>query len=133
MPLYDSFVECVMKLEFLLFQQRADLVIPQEYQEVTNNGEDHPFLRYDSEQTLLPGRMLIFSTTPNLNILARSDKWYADGTFSVVPNLFHQLYTIHVEAYGGTVPVVYALLPNKTKATYRKLLQELSDLPWITN
>ncbi|KAK4876602.1 hypothetical protein RN001_009108 [Aquatica leii] len=51
-----------------------------------------------------------------------------NGAFSVAPNLFFQLYTIHVEQYGTVIPAIYALLPNKTKETYQKLLRELKSL-----
>lgn len=105
-----------------------NLVIPPEFRTIKINDQECQFLKYDSEQTILPGRMLIFSTATNLNILTRSHKWYADGTFSVTPNLFYQLYTIHAEHGGTIIPLVYAVLPNKTKATYMKLLEELENM-----
>ena len=45
-----------------------------------------------------------------------------DGTFKTVPLLFYQLYTIAVKKGGHFLPVVYALLPNKTQETYETLL-----------
>lgn len=83
---------------------------------------------YDSEDELLPDRMLIFSTAQNLTLLQRHQDWFADGTFSTAPHLFKQLYTIHVVMFETVVPVVYALLPNKTRETYVKLLQEIKRL-----
>lgn len=85
-------------------------------------------MHYDSHHELLPGRILIFTTQQNLHLLSQSDQWYADGTFSTAPGLFEQLYTIHVLSFGSVVPVIYALLPNKTRATYIKLLQEIKAL-----
>ncbi|KAK4872010.1 hypothetical protein RN001_016134 [Aquatica leii] len=41
-------------------------------------------------------RLLIFCTRKNLQVLARTANWYADGTFKTVPHFFHQLYTLHV-------------------------------------
>ncbi|KAB0805687.1 hypothetical protein PPYR_02657 [Photinus pyralis] len=104
------------------------LNIPLQYRVIEVDGLEQQFLKYDSQDTLLPDRILIFATDDNLNMLNRSDSWYGDGTFSVAPNLFFQLYTIHVEQYGTVTPAIYALLPNKTKETYQKLLQQLKNL-----
>lgn len=86
------------------------------------------FLMYDSGDQLLPGRMLIFSTRRNLQLLSQSHEWLTDGTFSTAPALFQQLYTVHIVQFNTVIPVVYALLPNKTRATYEKMLQELKNL-----
>ncbi|GAU90515.1 hypothetical protein RvY_02921 [Ramazzottius varieornatus] len=50
-----------------------------------------------------------------------------DGTFQIVPKLFHQLYTIHVEHFGGVFPVIFALLPNKSSATNERLFRGIRD------
>lgn len=92
------------------------------------NDVEQQFLMYDSVQTIRPGRMLIFSTRESLHLLSNSMEWFADGTFSTVPHLFCQLYTLHVIHNHTVVPVVYALLPNKQRATYVKFLQELKNL-----
>ena len=42
----------------------------------------------------LCGRMLIFSTSTNLELLSRSKLWLADGTSETVPQIFYQLYTV---------------------------------------
>ena len=42
-----------------------------------------------------------------------------DGTFKYCPTFFMQLYTIH-GMVNGYMPLVYCLLPNKTKDTYGK-------------
>ena len=68
----------------------VDLQIPNEYRQSLN---DDAFLLYDSGAA--NDRILIFSTRRNLQLLSRSEHWYADGTFKVVPSIFTQLYTIH--------------------------------------
>ena len=46
-----------------------------------------------------------------------------DGTFKTCPTIFDQIYTVHVKLRSNkTVPVVYALLPNRSASTYRRLL-----------
>ena len=66
-------------------------------------------------------RMMIFSTKTNLSYLCKSTAIYGDGTFKVAPNLFYQLYSLHATVYGENVPLVYVLLPNKTKDTYVRM------------
>ena len=42
---------------------------------------------------------------------------FADVTFKVVPTIFFQLWTIHAMYESHTVPLVYALLTNKTQVS----------------
>ncbi|KAL8622340.1 hypothetical protein ACOMHN_043344 [Nucella lapillus] len=73
-------------------------------------------------------KMLVFSTDKNLEILSASRDFYMDGTFSVSPHLFSQLYTLHVMFLGQMIPVVFALLANKAQNTYTRLFDILSHL-----
>ena len=41
---------------------------------------------------------------------------------------FYQLFTSPVCLAGSVVPVLYALFPNKTQATYQRILTEVSNL-----
>lgn len=100
---------------------RSSLVIPDEYKSLSG-GEQ--FLLYDSG--VGDGdRMLIFATAKSLQLLRSSMHWFMDGTFKIVPQLFYQLYSIHSLVDGRVIPCIYALLPNKTQATYMRLLQHL--------
>ncbi|XP_068227951.1 uncharacterized protein [Palaemon carinicauda] len=98
------------------------LDIPLEFT-TTNKGD--LFLIYDSGPT--NARILIFVTKKNLDILVQLEHWYADGTFKTVPSIFGQLYTIHGVKSGIIMPLVYALLPNKTEETYKKFLVALKE------
>ncbi|KII74573.1 hypothetical protein RF11_16183 [Thelohanellus kitauei] len=79
-------------------------------------------------------KVLIFPTeTPNyyqdnLDLLLRHRHWLADGTFKCLPAVFYKLFTLHVYIEGSVVPAVYALLPNKTRQTYQRMLLEFSKL-----
>ncbi|KAK9738131.1 hypothetical protein QE152_g10123 [Popillia japonica] len=73
------------------------------------------FLLYDSGSE--KNHILFFSTRRNLQLLSQRGHWYADGTLKTVPLLFNQLYTIHGLKEDASVPLVYALLPNRTKET----------------
>ena len=77
------------------------------------------FLYFDSGKS--DSRVLIFATLPALDLLSQSEICHCDGTFSVSPDVFYQVYTIHVVIENAVVPLVYALLPNKTQNTYEKL------------
>ena len=73
-------------------------------------------------------RILVFGTRQMLSLLRDSSNWFADGTFSVVPGQFFQLYTIHCEKDGYIIPCLYGLLTNKRETTYRKLFRTLIDI-----
>ncbi len=65
-----------------------------------------------------PNRILVFATEENLEELTKQDLLIADGTFSSVPHLFTQLYTMHGFVGNKCVPLIFALLPSKTEADY---------------
>ena len=50
-----------------------------------------------------------------------------DGTFSSQPQIFAQLYTIHVKINNEFVPQLWCLLPDKRGATYTRLFQLLKQ------
>lgn len=58
----------------------------------------------------------------------RGAEWFGDGTFQVVPLLFFQLYTLHARVGNNYPPCIYFLLPNKTNATYRRMIQAVMNL-----
>ena len=81
-------------------------------------------MRHDSGPASGDDRMLIFSTERNLDILSRATDWAVDVTFDAAPVLFIQVYSIHATFMERTLPLVYALLPNKNQATYQTLFAE---------
>ena len=74
-------------------QRRKDIpVLPNNYQ-VTNRGDR--FLLFDSgvgDVNLL----IIFATNDAIPLFGTSPNWFMDGTFKVFPEIFFQIYTIHV-------------------------------------
>jgi hypothetical protein len=87
----------------------------------------HEFLIHDSG--VGENRLLVFGDRDLLAALGTAKVWLADGTFKVVPTLFYQLYTVHFEFPGGlNPPAVYCLLPNKSQATYQRLVSILKNL-----
>ena len=84
----------------------------------------------DQEQDNLQADMfiIVFATVGNLHHLGRAETWYGDGTFSVCPSLFYQLYTIHAEVHGQIVPLVFNLLYSKSKRCYQFMWLQLRNL-----
>lgn len=101
----------------------AELVIPEKLTRTINHM---PFLLYDSGPS--HDRILLFSTQRNLDLMTQCEHWYADGTFKSAPQLFTQIYTIHVLKYDDVIPTVYALLPNKSQCSYKTLMTQLKSL-----
>ena len=72
-------------------------------------------------------RLIIFTTQKNLQMLDENPDWGSDGTHGLAPKkLCKQLYTLHTHVHGQNLPMVYALLPNKTQSTYVKLFQMIN-------
>jgi hypothetical protein len=63
-------------------------------------------------------RILVFGTLQNLALLETNRNWFIDGTFTVSPSVFCQVFTIHALLGTAALPMVYALLPDKTEQTY---------------
>lgn len=111
----------------------SELELPESYQ-LTLKGDN--FLLHDSCNRKT--RMLVFGTMENLRRLGSCRIWMADGTFSSVPSIFTQLYTIHGCLHKKddetghieikSIPLVYVLTPSKKEATYERLLNCLIDI-----
>ena len=71
--------------------------------------------------------MIIFCSAIGLKILSECNRWHGDGTFSVVPDGFYQLYVIHGLYKSNMLPCVFALLTGKSEDIYKKLVSELKD------
>jgi len=67
-------------------------IMPTVYQETYSHQQ---FLIYDKRRTVYGGRLMIFASDEQLNVLHHSDVLFADGTSKVSPSLFDQLYVLH--------------------------------------
>jgi len=103
-----------------------ELIIPPKF---TTTLDGKPFLLYDSySQNQEIPRILIFSTTENLDMMVDCEHLYIDGTFTSSPSIFYQLYTIHGVQYSNVLSSVFALLPNKTEEIYIRLFKKILEL-----
>ena len=69
----------------------------------------------------------MFGTIDGLRLLGGADTLYMDGNFAIAPNIFNPIYVIRVPFGDTTVTSAYALLPNKTCATFEELFQAIVD------
>ena len=60
-------------------------------------------------------KLLIFATDFGLKFLALSKNCLADGTFKTAPSLFYQIYTMFGPSKESKLPVVCALLGQKSE------------------
>ncbi|XP_041474641.1 uncharacterized protein LOC121423350 [Lytechinus variegatus] len=104
-----------------------DLVIRDQWSETTT---DERFLLFDNTHPRVGGgtfRIICFCAGADLRLLCDTDELFMDGTFSVAPRHFMQIYTIHGFVNGKQLPLVYALLTGKTTQIYTKLFQTLKQ------
>ena len=99
-------------------------VLPIEFQTTTCGDQ---FLFFDSGAGAAD-RIIAFASVQARQLLVHSKNWYGDGTFMVCPEIFYQLYTFHAQRNGRIFPCIFALLPSKTEATYRRLMIAISNL-----
>ncbi|CAF0828909.1 unnamed protein product [Brachionus calyciflorus] len=84
------------------------------------------FVLYDSGQED-QDRIIILATEDNIEILNSETVWFVDGTFSVTPNAFFQIFTINVNKNNRNLALVYSFLPNKQQITYTRLFNILKS------
>ena len=82
----------------------------------TNDGED--WVLYENPVE----KMVVFSSNTMMQHMSDAEVLLMDGMHEVPESTgYYQLYTLHARVGAVTIPVVYALLPKKDRATYDKL------------
>ena len=100
----------------------TQFAIPQNY---TVDVLGQQVLAYDNGR---PDRILLFGTDEGFRFLSNSQDWFLEGTFKSSPVQFMELYTVHGLTNHRNIVGVYALLPNKRRATYVEMLTEVQRL-----
>ena len=99
----------------------SDFIVEEEW--ATTGGENpQPFLIHDSGPDVR-NRVTIVASQPALQLLSQVDTWYMDGTFSIAPNIYTQVYVIRAPLGGTAVSCVYALMSGKHQTSYEEMLQ----------
>lgn len=104
-------------------QTLDELIVENEWT-MTTGPDPKTFLQLDNG-TDADERLLVFATEESLQLLGDSASWFMDGTFSVVPNLFAQLYVIHGQVGLDRCPLVFALMQRQTQSSYEELFRFL--------
>ena len=72
--------------------------------------------------------LLIFYNEESVSKLYSEDVWCVDGTFSVVPKPFKQLYIISFIKNGVVFPVIFGILKNIIENTYYRFFEVIKSL-----
>jgi len=96
----------------------ASFVVPDQYKFYHPSLEvDELFLLGDSGQ-VDPNRVMIFGRYNHRNWVQDMDHVFIDGTFTLAPPLFSQVFVILAKRAEYVFPVMYVVLPNKRQETY---------------
>jgi hypothetical protein len=77
-------------------------------------------------------RIIGYASNFGLNLLKKAETWSSDGTFSVCPEPFFQMYTVHAHLGRHSYPAAFLFLPGKKKLHYHEALRALKATwrPW---
>lgn len=78
------------------------------------SSQKEPFVLVNN----IESSFIVFGCESNLKVMCEAETLFLDGTFNFCTKFFTQLFTLHCLMNGHYVPVVFCLLPNKTKETY---------------
>jgi hypothetical protein len=70
-------------------------------------------------------RIIAFASNFGLHMLKKAETWSSDGTFSVCPDPFFQLYSVHAHVGKHSYPAAFIFLPGKKRAHYHEALRAL--------
>lgn len=93
----------------------------------TDSGES--FLLFDSgtvvNENKSEKRLIIFGTKTNLKFLVECNELFMDGTFTITPKLFNQMYTIHGKQHFLNKKRIYLKQNNSVRC---KIESNCSDM-----
>ncbi|XP_068225286.1 uncharacterized protein [Palaemon carinicauda] len=72
--------------------------------------------------------ILGFGTKAGLDDLEKNKDWACDGTFKCSPEIYYQLFTLHIVIKNISIPRIFVLLPDKSQVTYSRFFSALKDL-----
>jgi hypothetical protein len=72
-------------------------------------------------------RIIAYASNFGLSMLKKAETWSGDGTFSVCPEPFYQVYTIHAHLGKTSFPSAFIFLPGKKRVHYHEALRALKE------
>lgn len=91
------------------------------------NVDDVSYMERFLLYTGMEGKLLVFCADTELDTLHNSAYVICDGTFEMAPSSAYQLYTMHGFKGDEGMPLVWALLPNKSKNTYTEMFEAVKQ------
>jgi hypothetical protein len=91
----------------------------------TNTGEK--FIQFHNENSHYDD-MVIICNDKRIIHLMNSEVWMGDGTFTIAPKNYTQIYTIHCKIFNKFFPTVYIFLKDKKTTSYQKAFEFLASL-----
>ena len=101
----------------------ADLVVPDVWR-LAKHGES--FLIVD--ELYGEDRLLMFASDWSLIFLSECEQWHSDGTFTIRPLIFEQVYILCGFSSGFMTPRVYCLTTKKDEQVYTKIFGHVISL-----
>ena len=120
----------VMKSSLYRNRQKRFPTIPQSREDVSFQGEwenslsGERFLLCDHADT---DKIIKFATNENLKLLSEANTSYIDRIFGIYPRIFYQPFTINAFICGKQFPLLYSLLPAKTRVVYNRMFTLLKE------
>ncbi|KAH7707692.1 hypothetical protein AAVH_25066 [Aphelenchoides avenae] len=102
------------------------LVIPEEYKYYCPD-EDTRELFVLAHSGPGDDRVITFGRETSAHWAHLMQVLYADGTFSISPALFYQMFALLTKRGSYVLPVAYGLFPNKTRESYERFFTLLMD------
>ncbi|CAF1506917.1 unnamed protein product [Adineta ricciae] len=98
-----------------------------EYQSYQKTLSNKQFLLMDFYMKRSKERVIVYATSQQLRLLCSSATIFMDETFGVTPDGFEQVFLIHVQHLGQSLPVAFCLMSNRRASTYVELFQRLKQ------
>ena len=125
----DRHIPQLYSIQSGLYKHRLKSIpeIPKSIEDIKLEGkwsmteDSKRFLLYQSSE------MIIFCSDAGLSLLAESKRWQSDGTFSITPTGFNQLYIIYAFYKWQMISCAYVLLTGKTEELYKKMILQLKE------
>lgn len=116
----NSYESCVFFSESGLLKSRRKMYPPLPSDQnfllpdfISRTVDSSRFLLSDQRDSRFGGRLLVFSSEIQMDLLLQADVLMADGTFRSCPRLFEQVYVIMaVKDTTGTVSALSLIIPT---------------------
>ncbi|KAK0407687.1 hypothetical protein QR680_003532 [Steinernema hermaphroditum] len=103
----------------------ADIKIPEELLKTRTQPAEKFLIADTGAQD--PNRIMVFGSPSDHARLFGCAHWSLDGTFTIAPEAFYQVWVLHGKVGSTVLPLVYCFLPDKTENSYKRALQLLLD------